>query len=186
MLNREKQKLLSLNEAQNDVQNDAQKSAQDVANGQNESDDQELKLPELTPKSRQRSDVSMISTEETFERANSNNNGMVSSQNQTTSTPNQHQSRQQSKPVTAVLTGQNYVLAQMSKYQRNNSVNLLNFSTNKLFVSNNGSHSNNFMSSGVFRPKGSLLKQKEAPLSDVDPPKHSFNGQILCRGNVFF
>lgn len=122
----------------------------------------------------------MMSTEESFDRTTA----AVSNQQHQSSTPQQqHQSRQQSKPVTAVLTGQNYVLAQMSKYQRNNSVNLLNFSSNKLFVTNNGSHGNNFMSSGVFRPKGSLLKQKEPPLSDVDPPKHTFNGQILCRGS---
>jgi hypothetical protein len=110
----------------------------------------------------------------------------------------QHQSRQQqymSKPFNASqvnsnntnssnspLTGQNYVLAQMTKYQRNNSVNLLNLSTQKLVSNQAGYYNNNFMSTGVIRPKGSLLKQKDFFGNDLENSKNSFANQILCRG----
>lgn len=114
----------------------------------------------------------------------------------------QHQSRQQqymSKPFNAsqsttinntntnpsqqTLAGQNYVLAQMTKYQRNNSVNLLNLSTQKMFANQATCHNNNFMSSGVIRPKNSLLKQKDFFGNDSEGSKSTFANQILCRGN---
>ena len=120
-------------------------------------------------------------------------NSKVAAQNQS-STSQQHQSRLQQqntnnaggKPASTLLAGQNYVLAQMSKYQRNNSINLLNLSTNKFLANQTNCHNNNFMSSGVIKTSKNqqLLKQKEQVLADVDlSAKSGFAAnQILCRG----
>ena len=120
-------------------------------------------------------------------------NSKVAAQNQS-STSQQHQSRLQQqaannasgKPASTLLAGQNYVLAQMSKYQRNNSINLLNLSTNKFLANQASCHNNNFMSSGVIKTSKNqqLLKQKEQVLAEVDlSAKSGFAAnQILCRG----
>lgn len=93
-----------------------------------------------------------------------------------TNNSNQHPSQQNS-------AGPNYVLAQMTKYQRNSSVNLLNLSSQKMFANQANCHNNNFMSSGVIRPKNSLtLKQKDLFGNDSEGSKSTFANQILCRG----